>query len=450
MRNGCSFAPVFLFFRVLRISKDIFHIHISYRFIPYRLRTIIPPAREKELRFQSAKQNKSVTWIRCLMTVVDKKILVVDDDKIMRRFMQHVFEAHGFTNVIYCQDGQSALDTVDRESPDCVLLDINLPIMDGFQVMRAIREDRQNIELPILVTSARTSHEDRNSMLRAGATLMLSKPLDPSILIARVWDVLERQTMVEELRDYQERTGKELALAKSMQEAILPSEEVVSGLAEKHGVSITGHHQMSSELGGDLWGVRDLGDNRVALFAIDFSGHGVGAALNTFRIHALLSSLQMDQNAPGEVLQMLNDQLVDILLDDQFATMFLAYADFSNDRLEFASAAAPPPVVGKMGSDEHTALDSRGLLLGIMEGVVYETQSIPFLKGQYLCLYSDALFETPRDDGRVIEMDDAPAMIASFSSGEAGDAIRALTSEFYHNVDLPLHDDLTLVYLERT
>lgn len=383
------------------------------------------------------------------MNVVDKKILVVDDDKIMRRFMQHVFDAHGFSNVIYCQDGQTALDIVDRESPDCVLLDINLPVLDGFQVMQAIRIDRDNMELPILVTSARTSHEDRNSMLRAGASLMLSKPLDPSILVARVWDVLERQTMVEELRDYQERTGKELALARSMQEAILPSEEVVSGLAEKYEVSITGHHQMSSELGGDLWGVRDLEDGRVALFAIDFSGHGVGAALNTFRIHAFLTSIRMREHTPGEVLQKLNDQLADILLDDQFATMFLAYADLEGNKIDFASAAAPPPVVGTMESKDHVALDSSGLLLGVMEGVEYETQTMPFEKGQYLCLYSDALFETPRDDGSTVDMDDAPAMIASFSDEDPGSAIRALTSEFYHNVDLPLHDDLTLVYLER-
>lgn len=128
---------------------------------------------------------------------------------------------------------------------------------------------------------------------------MVSKPVVPVELMARVRIHLEKRLLIHDLRTYRERVAQELASARAMQQALLPQTAHIEALADRHRVRIGSHFEASSELGGDIWDIVTLNDHRFGVYMADFSGHGVTAALNTFRLHTLIQELPPPPEAPG-------------------------------------------------------------------------------------------------------------------------------------------------------
>lgn len=115
-------------------------------------------------------------------------ILVVDDEPKIVRLVRDYLENAGF-RVVMASDGQTALAQFHYEQPDLVVLDLNLPGMDGLEVARAIRSERKT---PIIMLTARVEEADRVSGLELGADDYVTKPFSPHELTARVRAVLRR------------------------------------------------------------------------------------------------------------------------------------------------------------------------------------------------------------------------------------------------------------------
>ena len=110
------------------------------------------------------------------------RILIVEDDKNIRSFLQTVLEANNY-EVLLAQNGLSAYSLITSQCPDLVILDLGLPDMDGIKILENVREWSQ---MPILVVSARTHEKDKVEALDKGADDYISKPFGTSELLARV------------------------------------------------------------------------------------------------------------------------------------------------------------------------------------------------------------------------------------------------------------------------
>jgi DNA-binding response OmpR family regulator len=117
------------------------------------------------------------------------KLLVVDDDRDLCELLEYALRREGYA-VSKAYDGESALSVMKQESPDLVILDINLPRMAGFSVLERVRHDDQH--LPILLLSARQDEADVLRGLQLGADDYVTKPFRPKELAARVKAVLRR------------------------------------------------------------------------------------------------------------------------------------------------------------------------------------------------------------------------------------------------------------------
>ncbi len=116
------------------------------------------------------------------------KILVVDDEVKIVKLVRSYLEQAGFT-VVEAGDGQTALIQVRREKPDLVVLDLGLPGIDGLEVARTLRRER---ETPIIMLTARIEDTDKIVGLELGADDYVTKPFNPRELVARVRAVLRR------------------------------------------------------------------------------------------------------------------------------------------------------------------------------------------------------------------------------------------------------------------
>ena len=119
------------------------------------------------------------------------KVLLVDDEDQLRRVMRDLLERDGYT-VIEARDGVEALDQVDRHGPDIIVLDLNLPGLDGYGVLSNLRSRRGTDHIPVVVLTARGDEESEVRVFEFGADDFLSKPFRARALSARLDAVLRR------------------------------------------------------------------------------------------------------------------------------------------------------------------------------------------------------------------------------------------------------------------
>lgn len=125
-----------------------------------------------------------------------QRVLIVDDEPRYVRLIAVNLESSGY-EILAARDGKSAVELAAAKAPDLVLLDIGLPVMDGFAVCRRIREFS---EAPIIMLTAKAGEEDKVKGLDAGADDYLTKPFGPAELLARIRAVLRRTRPQEEQR----------------------------------------------------------------------------------------------------------------------------------------------------------------------------------------------------------------------------------------------------------
>ncbi len=122
---------------------------------------------------------------------MSQRILVVDDDKQIVRLVQTYLEKAGLS-VLVAYDGESALRIIRRERPDLVVLDLQLPGRDGWEITRILRADAHLADIPILMLTARVEDTDKILGLELGADDYMPKPFNPREVVARVHAILRR------------------------------------------------------------------------------------------------------------------------------------------------------------------------------------------------------------------------------------------------------------------
>ncbi len=116
-------------------------------------------------------------------------VLTVDDSRTMRDMLKRALDDAGF-HVLQAEDGVEGLEILARENPDVVVTDINMPRLDGFGFIEAVRRDLSRRTMPILVLTTEVDGEKKRRAKNAGATGWIVKPFDPEKLVAAIRRVI--------------------------------------------------------------------------------------------------------------------------------------------------------------------------------------------------------------------------------------------------------------------
>jgi CheY-like chemotaxis protein len=120
---------------------------------------------------------------------VTKKILVADDNRVSRELIREVLE-NSSQKVLEAENGEEALEKIVNEMPDVVLLDIQMPIFDGYEVLRRVRSDPRFEGLPIIALTAYAMKQDCEKALALGFNEYITKPIDGAALRVRIKQIL--------------------------------------------------------------------------------------------------------------------------------------------------------------------------------------------------------------------------------------------------------------------
>ena len=169
------------------------------------------------------------------------RLLVVDDNKVNRLLMSRGLEQQGHS-VAMAENGRVALEALRKDEFDLVLLDMEMPEMDGFQVLEQLVKDTKLHDLPVIVTSSLEGIENVVRCIELGAEDFLTKPVNPVLLRARIGASLEKKR----LRDMQKELVRRFATS-----------EVAQDLAQS-GFALGGHHIRASVMFSDIRGFTTL------------------------------------------------------------------------------------------------------------------------------------------------------------------------------------------------
>ena len=119
-----------------------------------------------------------------------KKILLAEDEPHIARLVIFKLEREGY-KVIWAKDGGEALESIKKSKPDLVLLDVMMPVMDGFEVLKKVKEDERLWKIPVIMLTAKGQIKDVEKGFDLGSDDYIIKPFRPAELVARIRRKLE-------------------------------------------------------------------------------------------------------------------------------------------------------------------------------------------------------------------------------------------------------------------
>ena len=116
---------------------------------------------------------------------MNKRILVIEDNEQNMYLTTFILESHGH-QVLQAWDGRQGIETAGEAHPDLIVLDIQLPGMDGYQAARAIKEDPELADIPIVAVTSYAMAGDRENILAAGCDGYIEKPINPETFLSQI------------------------------------------------------------------------------------------------------------------------------------------------------------------------------------------------------------------------------------------------------------------------
>lgn len=388
-------------------------------------------------------------------------ILIVDDSKDSRLLLETILKREGFI-LKKAADGTRALQICREEPPDLILLDIVMPVKDGYEICTTLKNSSKTQNIPIIFLSAKGATSDKVKGLDLGAVDYITKPFDKAEVVARVKTQLKihhlTKALLESNRLLQEKQTKineDLKAAAQIQLALIPSAE--PQLPE---FSFSWQFIPSDQSGGDIFNIHPLDDRHLVIYLVDVSGHGVPAAMVTVSVAQSLKPhggtilensgedpSMLSARKPSEVLGILNKDYPIERFDKYFTIIYLIIDRLSGE-IVYSSAGHPPPLLLRTsGAIEH--LDLGGPMIGLGDLLPFEDGQSQLMRGDRLFLHTDGITEYCRRDEEFFGQERLKAEITRTRNLPLGSACERIIAAMYdHGGGMEADDDVTLVALE--
>ncbi len=218
------------------------------------------------------------------------RILVVDDNPVNRRLLVGMLQRQGYT-VHEASDGEEALVNVPPLLPDLILMDVEMPRLDGFSACQQLKADPTTRDIPVLFLSSRIEPDAKIRGFELGGVDYVTKPFHQGEILIRVRTQLELRRLHcslvqanEELRYKQTLLEQDLRAAAHIQHSMIPRRPPLDSR-----LRFAWAFHPCDRVGGDLFNIHRLDEEHLALYLFDVSGHGVPAAMVTASVAQSLS-----------------------------------------------------------------------------------------------------------------------------------------------------------------
>lgn len=317
-------------------------------------------------------------------------VLITDDNAVNRSLMIRILQkAMRDLRFFEASDGRESLSILREQEIDLNILDLLMPEIDGFEVIRRMKADKKLCDIPVIVNSSVEDLPSIRKIMADGANDYFSKPLKPEeiriFLPLKVKSALARYEQHKKLKEANERNLRELRMASALQRSIM------ADYKRFREAEMFARYVPSNEIGGDFYDCVEYGGTLWFLIA-DVSGHGIAAAMVSLLLKGMFRDLIPDTPQPGLLLKRLNQKFIEIFEGSHDYTVSAFSGCVSHGSLFYANAGHPYPLAYRPAGQEPAALRQNGMVLGALAEAEYRSERVGFQEGDWLITYTDGVF----------------------------------------------------------
>ncbi len=316
-----------------------------------------------------------------------KLILVVDDAPANLQIVRSILKDDFMIRV--ATSGAKALElAIAKPQPDLILLDVEMPGMDGYEVCGILKSTPEAQDIPVIFLTGKTEADDETRGFEVGAVDYIHKPFSPAVVKARVHTHLVLREAREQLARQLLDINNELEMAREIQLSILPRE-----FPRITGLEITARYLPMSSVAGDFYDFIIVDKKRVGILVADVSGHGLPAALIASMLQVALAAQFAHASDPGRVLAGLHQALRG-KFQHHYVTAVYVFVDMEKKSMSYAGAGHPPVLLWRTSTQSASEVEENGFPLGLLPDATYSVGEIQVEPGDKAVLYTDGILET--------------------------------------------------------
>ena len=402
-------------------------------------------------------------------------ILVVDDVPANLHLLSSMLTEQGY-KVRPAINGQMALMTARATPLDLILLDINMPGMNGYEVCEHLKADEQTRDTPIIFISALDEIEDKVKAFTVGGVDYVTKPFQVEEVLARVETHLALRRLQAELeraneeleRRVEERTAQvvqlavekgqlehEFQMASEVQASFLPRET-----PQIPGWEFAARWRPAREASGDYYDFIPSDGEQLGMVIADVADKGMPAALFMVLTRSIVRASVNRAPSPADGITHANRLLCADSTGGMFVTLFYALLDPSTGEATYVNAGHNPPLLYRTGhenedededgSEQLTKLGRTGMALGVVADTPFEQRTVHLRPGDFVVFYTDGVSDATDAHEREFGMQRLQRVILDHQHAPAVDIVAALEQaidDFAAAAD-PF-DDVAIVVVKR-
>ena len=335
----------------------------------------------------------------------NKVVLVVDDDLTNRMVLSALLKESGYKSLI-AENGEEAVNIVNENHIDIILLDVMMPVMDGYQAAKIIKSRQTNF-IPIIFLTAMTDEAALAKCIDSGGDDFLTKPFNHTVLNAKIDSMLRIAGLYKniadqniEIKEKNILVEQEMVVTKKLFEKIIHND--LRG--DKTGLQ----YSMSpmSMFNGDLILAEKNQTSGFDVLIADFTGHGLSAAIGALPVSDVFHSMTQKCFSFTDTLAEANIKLIELLPTHMFMATGLISVDRSNNVLSVINAGLPDMYLYRNGQIVHT-FKSKNIPLGIskLSSSQFEIEMQTLEYGDRLFAATDGIMEANNPAGEMFGLD---------------------------------------------
>jgi len=347
--------------------------------------------------------------------------LVVDDDLTNRLVLRALLKESGYQS-IEVENGEQAVQAVeDNPQIDIVLLDVMMPVMDGYQAAKIIK-NRSESFIPIIFLTAMTDEASLAKCIAAGGDDFLTKPYNHILLNSKINSMLRIASLyknIEEqnksIQNHNLQMLQEMNVTRKLFEKINKKDMRGENTGLKYSMS------PMSMFNGDLILAEKNQTSGLDMLIADFTGHGLSAAIGAIPVSDVFHSMTLKCFAFPEMLVEANNKLLDLLPTQMFMAAVLLNVDRSNNVLSVMNAGLPDVYLYRNNEIVHT-FKSKNIPLGIskLSSTQFEIEMQPLQYGDRIYVATDGVMEATNHMG---DMFGLQRLLAVFEESDHSDLL---------------------------
>lgn len=372
------------------------------------------------------------------------RILVVDDEPTNRLILQAMLSKDGHT-ILQAENGRQAIEVFESENADMVLMDVMMPIMDGYAAAKEIKKISANRFVPIIFLTAITDEEALVECIRNGGDDFLTKPYNRIILKAKMDALIRIQELYKTVREqnyileqYQQSSRHEQELAEKIFSNIM-------NYGERELPYIDMIHKPAETFNGDIVLVGRHPTGAICFLVGDFTGHGLASALGAFPAAQIFSAMCKKGFSIAEIIIEVNSRMTNLLPTGMFLAATLVQINPQSGQAVIWNAGLPDILIVDGNRKVRKKIPSTHPPLGVIRtsNLDISAEKVSLADNDRMIVYTDGIIELNNANGEMFGETNLIELVETNADAPLSETLDASLQEF--RGEAKQSDDLTLL-----